>query len=199
MALGSGASPSVYGFVENAGLAASSNIVTVMMNLGASLYLTGKNPKDTGSTGSTQRVEYSLTVNDSAYLINTPRVGIIQIGKGLFTASLIKSSPTDSMANAFIRLAVFFHEARHSDGNGDNAGFPHALCTSGDYKDHYACEMNTNGPYAVQATLARLMRDACTDCTADEKEGMRLLMVDYQSRLQPGAQYSDQRPEALPL
>jgi hypothetical protein len=184
--------PTVYGAVAQNPFAAASNIQTVMMNLGAALYLAGKNSK-TGSK------EYSLATAQGNVTINGPRVGIIQIGVGLFDASRIKSSALDSEANSDIRAVVGFHEARHSDGNGDNTGFPHAKCPSGDYEGRNACEMNSNGPYAIQSVLFARLRATCKSCTDAEKETMRLLQIDYDKRLLPGAEDSDPRPEALPL
>ncbi len=160
---------------------------TVMWNLGSYLYLDGKD----------QGHGYYLDVDSTRYDVYTPRVGIVQIGEGLFTVNSIPNVAKDRMVNSYLRLGTYFHEGRHSDGNGTNAGFPHAKCPSGDYKDLYACEDNLNGPYAIQSILLGYMYQACTDCTAAEREGLALSLADYKSRLLPSAQYRDSRPEGI--
>lgn len=162
-----------------------SEIVTVMTNVGAFLYLVGRE-KNKG---------YALNILNQQVLINSPRDGIIQIGAGMFTANQVKTSSRDSTVNSLLRLAVMMHEARHSDGHSEHAAFPHATCDSGVYKDKAACEDNTNGPYAVQATLTRKFIEACTDCSTEERDGMMRLQADYASRLLDTAQPQDDRPE----
>ena len=107
------------------------------------------------------------------------------------------STDMDSLGNSLLRLSVLFHEARHSDGNGQYAAFPHATCASGDYQGLAACEENLNGPYAVQAILLRYFYSGCTNCTDTEKQGLLLALSDFQSRLQPDAVYHDSRPEGV--
>lgn len=160
---------------------------TVMWNLGSYLYLDGKE----------QGHGYYLDVDNTRYDVYTPRVGIVQIGEGLFTVNAISNVAKDRTVNRYLRLGTYFHEGRHSDGNGTNAGFPHAKCPSGDYSGLYACEDNLNGPYAIQAILLSYMYNGCTDCTAAEREGLALSLADYKSRLLPTAQYRDSRPEGI--
>ncbi len=163
-------------------------IQTVMFNLGAYIYLNGKSSSTV----------YSLQLGTGMFPVKSPRVGVIQIGEGLFQANAIKSSPFDSMANRFLRAAVFFHEARHTDGNGKNAAFPHAKCTTGDYAGNNACEANLNGPYIVEAIILREFYDSCSSCTTKEADSLRAFIADNVSRLQQGAQMQDARPEAIP-
>ncbi len=164
-----------------------SEVVTVMTNIGSLLYLVGKQ----------KSVAYQVTINNIPITVQSPRDGIIQIGKGMFSANQVPGSSRTSFVNSLLRLAVIMHEARHSDGHGNHAAFPHMTCDSGDYKGNAACEDNTNGPYAVQATMTRKFLEACTSCTSGEREGLLLLQADYESRLDAEALPRDDRPEGF--
>lgn len=158
--------------------------VTVMFNLGAHLYL------EAARSG----LYYGVQTESGFYQVTTPRVGLVQIGQGMFSDNQISGSPRESQPNRFLRLAVMFHEARHSDGNNADAGFPHAKCTSGSYANRYACEGYSNGPYAVQAYAAAVFALSCTQCTQSEYQTMLAFIGDYASRLQPDARYADPTP-----
>jgi len=158
--------------------------VTVMFNLGSHLYLKSVN----------EGRYYGLQTDNGFITATTPRVGLVQIGEGMFTDNQINGSSRESQANRFLRLAVMFHEARHSDGNGSDAGFPHAKCTSGSYNGRYACEGYSNGPYAVQAYTAAVFAMSCTQCTQSEYQTLLAFVGDYASRLQPDARYADPSP-----
>ncbi len=164
-----------------------SEVVTVMTNIGSLLYLVGKQ----------KSVAYQININNYPITIQSPRDGVIQIGKGMFSANSIPGSARTSYVNSLLRLAVIFHEARHSDGHAEHAAFPHMVCDSGDYEGNAACEDNANGPYAVQATMTRKFLEACTTCTSTEREGMLLLQADYESRLDEQAIARDDRPEGF--
>ncbi len=158
---------------------------TVMMNLGSYLYLDAK--------GSNQ--QYVLQTSSGNFPITTPRVAIVQIGEGLFDANSIPEVELNAYSNSLLRMATYVHEGRHGDGNGANAGFPHASCTSGNYQGKYACENNVNGPYAIQTIFLRLASQTCTDCNANEISGLELSVADYASR-QIGYQLPDPTPES---
>jgi len=162
-------------------------IVTVMENVGSYLYLVGTKASTV----------IDLDVNGSTVRINTPRVGIVRIGEGLFSGSRFPNTPVDGEVRSLVRLGVLFHEARHSDGNGAHVVFPHATCPSGTYANRSACENNSNGPYAVQYRLASLFYQNCGSCTAGELQALYNLLTDYKSRIFQGAQYRDPRPEVL--
>lgn len=164
-----------------------SRIQTVMFNLGSWLYLNGKESS----------IVYSLPVVGTSVLVTTPRVGIIQIGEGLFDANSVKSSDVRAEVNRLLRIAVFFHEARHGDSNGANAAFPHAKCVSGDYKDKNSCENNLNGPYVVEAVLLHQFYYGCKSCTTPEYTQLQAFIYDNKSRILPGATMQDERPEGL--
>lgn len=178
-------SPRTY---EQASLFATApTIKTVMENTTGYVYLTGR---EDGAI-------YSLPLNGNYVLIKTPRRGAIGIGEGLFTTYRIKSSTPDRLANQLLRLAVFFHEARHSDGNGSNACFPHELCPSGTYQGKHACERNLNGPYAVEAVILQAFYRACRGCTRAELDGFNRYIADAESRLLSDAVMSDASPEKM--
>ncbi len=162
---------------------------TVMWNLGSYLYLDGK---DNGTA-------YTLDLSNEVVQVLSPRVGVIQIGEGLFTANAIDGVPKDAYANSLQRLGTYFHESRHSDFNGSDTGGPHAKCPSGDYKDLYACDQYSNGPYAIQVTLLRYFYSACTGCSQTELEGLMLTLADYRTRLLPSPKAADPRPERMDL
>ncbi len=160
-------------------------VVTVMTNTGSAVYLDGKKSS----------ILYSLNVADQKILVNTTRVGVIKIGEGLFNSSKLSSSSSDSIAKRLLRLGTLFHEARHSDGNGSNAGFPHTKCTSGDFVGYYACESNTNGPYNLEAMILKHFYRSCYNCSESELSAIQLSAADAASRLTYGAIKRDAQPE----
>lgn len=160
-------------------------VVTVMTNTGSAVYLDGKD----------SNVLYSIRVADQSLLVNTPRVGIIKIGEGLFSNSRVNNISPDSLGRRLLRLGTLFHESRHSDGNGSNAGFPHTKCTSGDFAGYYACESNTNGPYNVEAMILRHFYEVCNNCSESELSALQISAADAASRLVYGAVKRDPQPE----
>ncbi len=168
-------------------LEANDDIKIVMLNLGGGLYLDGK---DTGS------LYYINLASQPMIPVSSPRVGILKVGEGLFTVNSIKGVPLDATSNRLLRIATYFHESRHSDGNGGNAAFPHATCTSGTYADEAACENNINGPYAIQVMLLNYFYSVCQAraCSSTEMAGLAAQIADYKTRL-IGSTYSDPRPE----
>ena len=152
-------------------------VKTIMSNIGAALYLGQK----------MQSVYFSVGIPGAGDVkINSPRVGIFKIGEGMFLPLLRKSGGTDyqSFANSIWRLSVFFHEARHSDGNGKSLGFIHAVCPEGHaYAGYNACDKNLNGPYTVGAQFIRTTTDTCTDCSEAEKEALRNTYTDSFARI----------------
>lgn len=154
--------------------------ITVMSNFGAGIYLYGKKEK----------ILFSLDksfheLGRKSIAITSPRVGIIKIGPGHFLDRLgwNKENPK-SKANTLKRLTTFFHEARHSDGNGTHVIFGHAVCPDDhDLKGYNACDRNLNGPYTVGAQMIRETLKNCDDCTVKEKERMKLSYLDSESRV----------------
>ncbi|MCC2678460.1 MAG: hypothetical protein K0R29_1036 [Pseudobdellovibrio sp.] len=153
-----------------------SRIVTVMTNVGAQVYIQGKKSKSLMSAD----IAGIGTVN-----ITSPRTGLFKIGAGLFTSLISDSGSYISFGNSLRRLAVYFHEARHSDGNGKSLGFLHAPCpeNKGALAGHYACDRNQNGPYTIEGTFLRSALDNCKDCSRREKEAIRNIYADKFNRV----------------
>ncbi len=150
----------------------------VMANLGSALYLGGKMAD----------MLLGIKLRGIGRIpVTSPRVGIIQIGEGLFDDGLFgKEIPNDSPIRRTFRMSTFFHEARHSDGNGKTLGFMHALCPRGhDYENTNACDRNINGPYSVGALMDEHIARACSECTEVERETIRLFGLESRSRIIP--------------
>ncbi|NBP13527.1 hypothetical protein EBU95_03895 [bacterium] len=164
------------------------NVVTVMSNVGGGLYRYGK----------FNSVLIGINIAGHEFQIKSPRSGIIKIGEGLFSVIQITQSAPDSLANSFLRLHVFFHEGRHSDGNGNNAAFPHESCPSWhDYYGYYACDQSLNGPYTVGALILKNLQKACIGCSNAEIQTMKAIQADSEYRVLPGSALKDARPEKI--
>jgi hypothetical protein len=156
--------------------------VTIMSNTGAGLYLAGKE----------EHKLYGLKISQGLFrspikvLANSPRVGIIQIGEGLFSRGMmINSDEPNAVSNSIVRLSTFFHEARHSDGAGTSLAFAHSKCPIGhDLEGVYACDENLNGPYTIGAYINLELIKACDDqCTLREKEMLKIDALDSFNRV----------------
>ena len=160
----------------------SEKAMTVMSNIGSALYLSGKNDH----TVLGMKVSRGLFKRSERVALNSPRAGIIQIGEGLFSKELaVNRNDEQALANTVFRMGTFFHEARHSDGNGESLGFLHAICPKGhDYEGEAACDENLNGPYSVGMVMMAEMTRACEDkCSAKETETLKLLVLDSANRI----------------
>jgi hypothetical protein len=155
----------------------------VMSNIGAALYLNGKQEGKVYGL----KVSKGFLHKSEKVAVESPRAGIIQIGEGLFSPELAVNRKDDNaLANTISRLATFFHEARHSDGNGKSLSFSHAVCPEGhDYAGSAACDENLNGPYTVGRVMMTEMMNSCDNqtCSAADKEILNLMIVDYASRV----------------
>lgn len=150
----------------------------VMANLGAALYVAGK---------ASDLLLSSKIRGIGRVPVTSPRVGIIQVGEGLFYDGYFgeEFGPESPVRRAF-RLDTFFHEARHSDGNGKSLGFLHALCPAGhDYEGQGACDRSTNGPYTVGALVSEELSVNCTECSEGEREAIRLIGLESRTRIIP--------------
>ena len=169
-------------FVElSSGLNAETSF-TVMSNIGSALYMGGKKERQVYG----MKISRGLLKSAEKVNITSPRAGIIQIGEGLFAPDLtVNSENPDALANSIFRLGTFFHEARHSDGNGKSLGFTHTNCPVGhDYAGQPACDENLNGPYTVGTLMMAEMAKACEDnCSLKDKEALRILIIDSASRI----------------
>ena len=159
-------------------------VMVVMSNVGAGVYIDGKRKKSL------------MSVNVSGVgdvKVNSPRAGIFKMGEGMFKPLLedpdsygdsTSVNSFNSFANSVWRLGIFFHEARHSDGNAKSLTFPHAVCPPGTiYAGFNACDRNLNGPYTVGGTFLKKTVDTCSKCTSKEKEALRNVYADSFSRV----------------
>ncbi|MFA6237792.1 MAG: hypothetical protein WC635_10730 [Bacteriovorax sp.] len=163
-------------------LQAKEESFTVMSNIGAALYIGGKKEKQVYG----MRVSRGLLRKAEKVAVKSPRAGIIQIGEGLFAPELtVNNSNPESMANSIFRLGTFFHEARHSDGNGKSLSFLHISCPTGhDYEGQPACDENLNGPYTIGTVMMAEMSKACDEtCSEKDKETLKILVLDSANRI----------------
>lgn len=170
-------------FVED-GNANSGKSFTVMANIGSGIYSSGK--ADSKVYGI--KISRGLFRRSEKVALTSPRAGIIQIGEGLFAPELaINPKDPNAVANSIFRLGTFFHEARHSDGNGTSLGFMHAICPKGhDYQDQPACDENLNGPYAVGALMMAEMAKGCEEnCSVRDIETLKISVIDSLNRILP--------------
>jgi hypothetical protein len=149
------------------------NVQTVMLNVGGGIYLESK-------LNDVLMSETIPGVGD--VVVSSPRVGIVQIGEGLFTDAVNPAQNLDAKYVSISHLSTLFHEAHHSDGNGKSLGFLHATCPDGVYAGRAACDNNLNGPYLVGALVGRAMTESCADCTEADKEVLRIQYLDSFSR-----------------
>jgi hypothetical protein len=142
--------------------------MVVMSNVGAGLYMQAKQ----------YGVLIALMVEDSdsveKILINSPRAGLLMIGKGLFYGAKSEEE-LNQYSNSLLRISTFAHEGRHSDGHGKNIAFGHDKCPQGHaMANEYACDFNGNGPYAVGGILSWEMAKNCPADKCSEKDKLRL-------------------------
>ncbi len=154
----------------------TSRVMTVMSNIGAAGYLVGK----------VEGALIGMRIPDVGTVpAKSPRIGVIQVGEGLFATTLKKRQmEKEAAATRIFRLATFFHEARHSDGNGKSLAFAHEECPLGhDFAGYNACDANLNGPYKVGGVMNKLLAKNCASCSAGDLEILRLFQADEESRV----------------
>lgn len=149
----------------------------IMLNIGGGLYMAGKS----------SNVLLGLKIPGAGTVsLTSPRVGVLQIGAGMFQPLLkdVGVTSTQSRAYSLFRLSTLFHEARHSDGNGKTLGFVHSLCPiDHDLAGLAGCDNMTNGAYTVDATVLRNLTASCKECTAADTEALKLEVLDSYSRV----------------
>jgi len=164
-------------------------ILINMLNYGAGLYKGGKD----------QKILVTLNVAGREFVVSSPRVGILQVGPGLFSETLADAfGGNNSLASSFRRLQTLFHEARHSDGNGKDLAFEHVFCESGPYKGRPACDRFSNGAYTVGRIMLERFYPLCDECTDYERESLALLIADLRTRVVADT-VGDARPERTTL
>ncbi len=155
--------------------------VLIMSNLGTGLYFFGKSTPEKYLIG--LKIHRGLS-RQKVISITSPRVGIIQIGKGLFLKRFEAAKKSDHPVNSLMRLATFFHEARHSDGNGKSLGFMHDLCPKGhSYQGLYACDRNLNGPYTVGGHIQVAFALNCSGCNYRQRSVLLAKSADSFNRV----------------
>jgi len=158
------------------------NASIVASNSGAYLYEVGKVYDELHGFRLPQASDYLDAPNDyinfnftadvddptQTIRLTSPRAGIIEVGPGLYATPPNPFGPTSDLtpfARQIDRVGVLFHEARHSDGKGNNLGFPHVLCPAGfgGLTGLYACDVCTNGAYSVGAQYYMMMVRSCSN------------------------------------
>lgn len=148
--------------------------VMIMSNIGAELYLNGKS----------KNTLWGLKINGKKVFAPSPRVGILQVGEGLFLEKLSINGNVNSEANKIKRLGTLIHEARHSDGNSEHIGFHHNKCPTGHaLSGFYACESSANGSYTVEASATKTLLLNCRTCSEEDKTKLQTQIADSLSRV----------------
>lgn len=168
-------------------------VVTVMTNIGGAVYVIGKQ----------QDMLLGLKIPGVGKVpVSSPRVGVLQVGEGLFMVRKGVQKVQDVDAS-MERLSTLFHEARHSDGNGKTLGMLHDICPEGHNLEGYAaCDFSLNGSYSVGAQVGKVLAENCKECTAAQKENLRLDYLDSFSRVitekkDAAADYNDDAYDVL--
>lgn len=148
--------------------------IIIMANIGAELYLTGKRDK----------VLKGIKLDKKTVFAPSPRVGILQVGEGLFLERLLVNKEPHSEANKIKRLGTIFHEARHSDGHSEHIGFIHDDCPPGHALSGFAaCEAYGNGSYSLEAVATKTMLLNCSTCSNEDKTKLSSAIADAFSRV----------------
>ncbi len=146
----------------------------VMSNIGANLYYSGKKFNELKG----------IRLDGEKVYAKSTRVGILQIGEGLFSNITAINQIENSEANKIQRLGTLFHEARHSDGQGRHLGFLHKKCPMGhDFSGLFACESYGNGAYKTGALTRKAFLQDCRTCTIEDKTKLEASIADALSRV----------------
>lgn len=148
--------------------------IIIMSNVGAELYLTGKR----------DNVLNGIKLDNESVFAPSPRVGILQVGEGLFLERLLINKDTNSEANKIKRLGTIFHEARHSDGHSEHVGFIHDDCPAGHNMSGFpACESYSNGSYSLEAVTTKTLLQNCLTCSNEDKTKLAVTIADSFNRV----------------
>jgi hypothetical protein len=150
------------------------NSFVVMSNPSGGFYVQGKKKK---------RLLFTK-LDGARAVISSPRVGLVQVGQGLFRDRDKLGKNTNAPGYAIYRLSTLIHEGRHTDGSGVDIGFRHDYCPLGHpFENTNACESAGNGPYTVGTLAKRQLLRNCTNCTTAEKTFLLSSIADGFSRL----------------
>lgn len=147
----------------------------LLTNFGAPIYAAGKR----------RALFYQVEVPGVGNIVvDSPRVGLVRVTDKLFESIRSQSSKADDSLHSIFRLHNYFHEARHSDGNGESLTMPHVQCPEGHpYAGRYACDYPVNGAYRVGSEILSALANKCTDCSQEEKDILGLFKLDEISRI----------------
>ena len=149
-------------------------VTTVMSNIGSAIYLVGKK----------ENLLFGIRFDGDKLYAKSTRVGILQVGKGLFLERFRIHPDLNAPSNSVSRLGTLFHEARHSDGNSKHTGFLHVTCPTGHpYEGHAACETSSNGSYSLGALAERNLLKNCSACSDQEKTALSASVADAFNRV----------------
>lgn len=131
-----------------------------------------------------------IEINNKKILINSSRIGIVQLGEAFPTLGTIW------------QLNTLVHEARHSDCSGGiyasdierlkndqlplnhACGHIHDICPLGhDLEGEYACDSHAWGAYAIESIYAAGIAFSCGNCSETEKSVSEQILIDSASRL----------------
>lgn len=174
--------PNEFPVFDKAEISSAQKGMTVMRNLGVAYYLSGKRMGQLASVNISGLGSFPLT---------SPRVGVLQIGDGF---SRVVANLDAYTAQAY-HVATLVHESRHSDGHGANIGFLHEKCLTGDYAGRPACDKFSNGAYKMDTLVIKSYLRSCVECSYGQRETLRLIYLDSESRQLPGAYEIDDTPE----
>lgn len=154
----------------------------VMANMGAALYMVGRQNNVV--------VGFNM-LGGGLVPITSPRVGLFQVGRGLFQPLSPKwaQEVIEDFVHSMFRMDTLFHEARHTDGSARIAakqlGFAHEICPPGHEMAGFpACDRPSNGPYRVGSLIMKSAIEGCgPECSARDKEILTLLYADSMSRI----------------
>ena len=161
--------PDAFSAVQEAG-----KPVVVMSNLGGAVYLMGKQANTL----------LGVNFDGEKVMLTSARVGLLQVGEGLFLPRFLLNPNVNAPANSISRLGTLFHEARHSDGNGKSNSFTHDICPpSHPYKGAAACEFSVNGSYTVGGLSEKHMLMNCSQCSEKELGALTAKVADSFNRI----------------
>lgn len=148
--------------------------VVVMSNLGGAVYLMGKQANTL----------LGVNFDGEKVMLTSARVGLLQVGEGLFLPRFLLNPNVNAPANSISRLGTLFHEARHSDGNGKSNSFTHDICPPNHpYKGAAACEFSVNGSYTVGGLSEKHMLMNCSQCSEKELGALTAKVADSFNRI----------------
>lgn len=155
-------------------LSAHQAALVIMSNVGSAVYLSGK----------FDNTLFGLKLDGETVYGKSTRMGVLQVGEGLFYEKFQINANPLSAANSISRLGTLFHEARHSDGNSKHTGFIHDKCPTGHaYAGLAACEASSNGSYSLGAYAERNLLKNCKTCSVEDKTILTARIADNFGRI----------------